>query len=93
EKELTVGDIVFPRNVTESSHPIAPEEYGLLRGYDQEKPLFLGHYWLSGEPEPLTPRIACLDFSVAAGGKLVAYTFRGEKELVEEHFVSVARRS
>lgn len=93
EKELTVGDIVFPRNVTESSHPIAPEEYRLLCGYDQEKPLFLGHYWLSGEPEPLTPRIACLDFSVASGGKLVAYTFRGEKELVEEHFVSVARRS
>jgi hypothetical protein len=91
-EELTVGDVVFPRSVTESSRAIAPEERALLSGYDHEKPLFLGHYWLSGEPKPLTPRIACLDYSVAAGGKLVAYTFRGEEELLEEHFVSVPRR-
>lgn len=91
-RTLTVGEIVFPQSIAESSHPLAPEQYDLLTGYAGDKPLFLGHYWLSGEPEPLTPQVACLDYSVAAGGKLVAYTFRGEEELRREHLVSVPKR-
>ena len=31
-------------------------EYG-----ENEKPVFLGHYWMEGEPTPLTKNIACLD--------------------------------
>jgi hypothetical protein len=35
-------------------------------------PVFLGHYWMEGEPVPLAPNIACLDYSVAKpGGRLV----------------------
>jgi len=93
EESLTVGEIAFPQSATQSSHPISADEYDLLLGYDKEKPLFLGHYWLSGEPKPLTPRIACLDYSVAAGGKLVAYSFQGEQELLKDHFVSVPKRT
>ena len=92
-EELTLGDITFPPGITESSHPLKKEDMGLLPGYPGEKPLFLGHYWLSGRPRPQTPRIACLDYSVAAGGKLVAYTFRGEQELRADHFVSVPMRT
>ena len=41
-------------------------------GHD-EKPVFLGHYWMEGDPAPLATNIACLDYSVAKpGGKLVA---------------------
>lgn len=58
-----------------------------------EPPVFLGHYWLEGDPEPLAPNIACLDYSVAkAGGKLVAYRWDGERRLDAAKFVSVARR-
>jgi len=55
-------------------------------------PLFLGHYWLSGEPSPLAPNIACLDYSVAKqNGQLVAYRWCGETVLKRDHFVAVQR--
>ena len=64
-----------------------------LPGYDQQKLLFLGHYWLTGQPEPLTEHIACLDYSIAsqnAGhaeqGKLCAYRWYGEHQLQRENY-------
>jgi hypothetical protein len=57
-----------------------------------ERPVFLGHYWLEGEPAPLTNNVACLDYSVAKpGGKLVAYRWDGESTLLPERFVWVER--
>lgn len=56
-------------------------------GHD-EKPVFLGHYWLEGDPQPLAANIACLDYSVAKpGGKLVAYRWNGEKHVRPEGYV------
>ena len=53
-------------------------------------PVFIGHYWLDGEPTPLANNIACLDYSVAKpGGSLVAYRFDGERAIRSEKFVSV----
>ena len=46
-----------------------------------EKPIFFGHYWMNGEPHIQGPHAACLDFSIAKDGKLVAYSFDGEAEL------------
>jgi hypothetical protein len=55
-------------------------------------PVFLGHYWMEGEPAPLAENIACLDYSVAKpGGKLVAYRWNGERRLQQQAFVSVGR--
>lgn len=55
-------------------------------------PVFVGHYWLHGTPEPLADNVACLDYSVAkAGGKLVAYRWRGETKLIKENFIAVDR--
>lgn len=57
---------------------------------EEEKLLFIGHYWLQGEPRPVTKNIACLDYSAVHNGHLVAYRFnRGDKELVESAFVCV----
>ncbi len=50
-------------------------------GHNGEKPTFFGHYWLSGTPRVLSDRSACLDYSIAKGGKLVAYRWDGEPEL------------
>ena len=62
-------------------------------GYShQAPPVFLGHYWLEGEPAPLAANIACLDYSVAKpGGRLVAYRWDGEQTLDPAKYVSVAR--
>jgi hypothetical protein len=52
------------------------------------KPVFIGHYWLSGErPTVLADNVACLDFSVAKGGFLCAYRWNGEEKLSNENFV------
>ncbi len=68
-----------------------PQEHLVSYG-TEEKPLFLGHYWLQGEPAPLASNVACLDYSVAKpGGKLVAYRWDGEKILDSRHFVAVNR--
>ena len=57
-----------------------------------EKPLFLGHYWMEGDIKPLTENIACIDYSVAkTGGKLVAYRWDGEQKINTSKFVSVSR--
>lgn len=49
-------------------------------------PVFVGHYWLTGTPKPLTTNVACTDYSVAKGGKLVAYRWDGEPTLREDKF-------
>lgn len=50
-------------------------------GHDGGSPLFFGHYWWNGQPEPLSSKVACLDYSIAKGGKLVSYRWEGESEL------------
>jgi hypothetical protein len=58
---------------------------------EPDRPTFVGHYWF--EPDaPLAPasrRVACVDYSAARGGPLVAYRFDGEKELDAAKFVGV----
>jgi hypothetical protein len=61
-----------------------------LLGYDKaNKPVFIGHYWMSAKKAPclLADNVTCLDYSVAKGGKLVAYRWSGEEKLSEENFV------
>lgn len=49
--------------------------------YAENKPVFFGHYWLKGEPAISSPNAACLDYSVAKGGFLTAYSWSGEAKL------------
>lgn len=51
----------------------------------------MGHYWLEGTPMPLADNIACVDYSVAKNGKLVAYRWDGETILFQDKFESVDR--
>jgi hypothetical protein len=54
-----------------------------------DKPVFFGHYWLSGLPQLLKPNVCCLDYSVAKDGYLTAYRFNGEQILSNDNFVFV----
>ena len=55
--------------------------------YEEEKPVFFGHYWLSGTPKLSSTSAACLDFSVAKGGFLTAYRWSGEGSLSSSNIV------
>lgn len=52
-------------------------------------PILFGHHWFSGDLALETPKVACLDWSAAKGGPLVAYRWDGEAELQHEHLVAV----
>lgn len=80
----TYGDAAIGQYDDEiTSAPLTAE----LSGYKENlPPVFLGHYWMKGEPEPLAANIACVDYSVAMGGKLVAYRYDGESVLQSTKF-------
>ena len=46
------------------------------------KPVFVGHYWLTGTPEPLSPQVVCTDYSAAVdSGHLTCYQLDTEQPL------------
>ena len=47
-------------------------------------PVFVGHHWFTGHPVIESPKLACLDWSAAKDGPLVAYRWDGESELRNE---------
>ena len=90
-KGLTFRDWVFPDSDTIPALPVPAASVAALTGYSNKAPVvFLGHYWLPpGHPKvPVTENIACLDFSVAKGGPLVAYRWNGAASLNTDGFVS-----
>ena len=53
-----------------------------IPGYsNQDKPVFIGHYWMNGTPKLESTNVCCLDYSVARNGKLASYRFDNEKKL------------
>lgn len=76
------------------THIPADELHGdhLVEYAHDAPPVFIGHYWLDGTPEPLAANIGCVDYSVAKPcGKLVAYRWDGEKILDRANYVWVSR--
>lgn len=66
-------------------HPL-PDDYA---GAPVEgSPVFIGHYWMTGHPGLQSPKVACVDYSAAKNGPLVAYRWDGEQELDSRHFVA-----
>lgn len=91
EDPQTYGDIVFqpdalPEQVAGQALPAA-EKAGLLCYASDEPLLFVGHYWRRGQPAPLRPNLACLDYSAVMHGKLVAYRLDEEAQLDPHKFV------
>lgn len=84
-----LGDIALPDGI-DIGHAAAEQVPDYISKYHTDQlPCFIGHYWLDGEPEPLAPNVACLDYSVAKKGKLVAYRWSGESTLRKEKFTHI----
>lgn len=55
--------------------------------FERDKPIFVGHYWLTGPVAPLSGHVACVDYSAGRGDRLCAYRWDGETELRADKFV------
>lgn len=87
-EELLFQPDPLPDSIAKAS--ISPEHRAQMLHYGaHEPPLFVGHYWLKGHPEPLTPNLACLDYSAVKFGRLVAYRMDGEAQLSADKFAWV----
>ena len=88
--EMTLKSISVEPIDTLPELPIEDAELSSKDYYeDKEKPVFFGHYWLDGEPFLFKKNICCLDYSVAKGGKLVAYRHNGDSNLDKDCFIHV----
>ena len=47
-------------------------------------PVIFGHYWFKEPPRVISSKFACVDFSAAAAGPLVAYRWDGESQLSDD---------
>lgn len=68
--------------------PDTPLPSGTCPGYDGSKPVFVGHYWQTGEPCLFSSTVACVDYSAGKGGPLVAYRWDGEPTLDARKFTT-----
>ena len=91
DKAETYGDLLFqpdPIPVEIAALPISKDHRANMVRYGLDQPpLFIGHYWLKGQPKPITNNIACLDYSAVKYGRLVAYRMDGEQQLQPKKFV------
>lgn len=89
----TYADVVFqpdplPEHV--AGRELTEHELGQLCSYPEAAPpVFVGHYWMEGDPAPLKHNVACIDYSAVKYGKLVAYRLDGEQQLSRDKFVWV----
>lgn len=83
----TLGEIIVGPTDLDDEILDIPVVENFIPGYgEQEKPVFLGHYWRKGHPIKLRDNVACLDYSVAKDGNLVAYRWSGEKQVKDGNF-------
>jgi hypothetical protein len=60
-----------------------------IEPYAADVPVIVGHYWETTPAVVWHPKVACVDYSVAKGGSMVAYRWSGETELTDANFVVV----
>ncbi len=86
----TLGSYAFPQ-VKRLMNVAVPQSVLACPYPVNAPPVFIGHYWLDSRHSPiLSSNVACLDLSVAKGGRLAAYRFNGEATLHSDSVVSVA---
>ena len=91
-KGTTMRELSFQPGVELPACDVPAEVLGRNFYGENERPVFFGHYWLTGLPRLICDNVCCVDFSVAGyrgDGRLVAYRFDGEQKLDESKFVWV----
>lgn len=88
-----IAELIFPFGSFEiDNHPLPENELENFPGYAEAlPPVFFGHYF-KPENAPLQPELhnlACLDFSIAKGGPIVAYRWNGEQILNPKQFIAL----
>lgn len=98
-KEIRVKWWENPRGFNYKTYAVTPDEISFPETEidladcnftiysEKSKPVFFGHYWLSGKPQLLCPNVCCLDYSIANNGLLVAYRYNGENILNPLNFI------
>jgi hypothetical protein len=85
--DLTYRDLAIVEGDAIRQMPEIPVPRALLGAPSPGAPVFVGHYWLKGVPKLQSPTVACLDYSAAHAGPMVAYRWNGESELDPGNFV------
>ena len=70
-----VHDIARASRLSLSQIPKDTTVTGVDFTLNTDKPVFIGHYWMQGEPVPLSKQVVCTDYSVAGKGYMTAYRF------------------
>ena len=80
---------LVPEDARDSIPDLPIEQLNLREKGYTGVPVFFGHYWFSGQPEPVANNIACVDYSAGKSGDtpLVAYRWEGESVLTEAGFM------
>lgn len=63
-------DVPLPGSLMAQTYPV------------HERPVFFGHYWLSGDPVLQAPNALCLDYSAGKDGPLVTYELHSDETLL-----------
>lgn len=82
-------DIAIVPAGSEDAVPDIPTPAEHRLGEVEGAPILFGHHWFSGPLKLETPKVACLDWSAAKGGPLVAYRWDGEAELRHDQLIAV----
>lgn len=84
----TYRDVAIVEAEQRGSIPDHPLPASFSAGPVQGSPVFIGHYWMEGDLKLQSSKVACVDYSAAKSGPLVAYRWDGEEELDPAKFVA-----
>jgi hypothetical protein len=85
EHRIKLKHIMISCPVSLANHEIPADTS--YHSYTDARPVFFGHYWLSGDPEIENPSAICLDYSVAKDGLLVACRLGEKNGVMTKEFV------
>ena len=78
--------VLLPKNQCQQLPDVnIPDQ--LRVNYPNDKAIFFGHYWMTGTPNVLSDKLACVDYSAGNGNPLIAYRWSGETKLNNAHFI------
>lgn len=87
EKPLTYRDVAIVSDEQAYRVPDHPLPLDYVCPQVDGPPVFIGHYWMTGKPRLQSPKVACVDYSAAVDGPMVAYRWDDESFLDASHFV------